>query len=98
MHKKLNQNRAYSNKIAKIRSATVEPVLGTLINFLNMKKINSRGIAQANKHVLMSALTYNLKKYLKFERKKPSIVVVEMAKPAYMLENLQNCYYQPYIL
>lgn len=98
MHKKLNQNRAYSNKIVKIRSATVEPVLGTLINFLNMKKINSRGMAQANKHVLMSALTYNLKKYLKFERKKPSIVVMEMAKPAEMLQNLQNWYYRPYRL
>lgn len=98
MHKKLNQNRAYSNKIAKIRSATVEPVLGTLINFLNMKKISSRGMAQANKHVLMAALSYNLKKYLKFERKKPSTVVMEMAKQAEMLENLQNWYYQPYRL
>ncbi|PSL02244.1 hypothetical protein [Cecembia rubra] len=28
---------------------TVEPVLGTLINFLNMRKINSRGMEQANK-------------------------------------------------
>jgi transposase len=98
MHKKLNQNRAYSNKIAKIRSATVEPVLGTLINFLNMKKINTRGMAQANKHVMMAALTYNLKKFMKFERKKPSIVVLEMAKTAGMLENLQNWYYQPYRL
>lgn len=41
-------------------------VLGTLINFVNMKKINSRGVKQANKHVLMAALTYNLKKYLKY--------------------------------
>ena len=98
MHKKLNQNRAYSNKIVKIRSATVEPVLGTLINFLNMKKINSRGMAQANKHVLMAALTYNLKKFLKFERKNPCIIVMEMAKQAEMLENLQNWYYQPYRL
>jgi transposase len=69
MHEKLNTNRPYANKIKKIRSATVEPVLGTLINFLNMRKINSRGMSQANKHVLMSALSYNLKKYLKFERK-----------------------------
>ncbi len=98
MHAKLNQNRAYTNKIAQIRSSTVEPVLGTLINFLNMKKINSRGMAQANKHVLMAALTYNLNKYLKFDRKKPAIIVMEMANPAEMLENLQNWYYQPYRL
>ena len=46
------------------------PVLGTLINHHNMKRINSRGMAQANKHVLMAALTYNLKKYLKFTTRK----------------------------
>jgi hypothetical protein len=56
--------------MVKVRSKTVEPVLGTLINFLNMKRVNSRGIQQANKHVLMAAMTYNLKKYLKFIAKK----------------------------
>ncbi|WAC39834.1 hypothetical protein [Pedobacter sp. SL55] len=35
-----------------------------------MKRVNTRGIANANKHVLMAALTYNLKKYLKFISKK----------------------------
>jgi len=40
-----------------------------------MKRISSRGIAQANKHVLMAALCYNLKKYLKFSRKNPQIIV-----------------------
>ncbi|WP_239106914.1 transposase [Flavobacterium macrobrachii] len=57
--------------MVKVRSKTVEPVLGTLINFLNMKRINTRGIQQANKHVLMAAMTYKLKKYLKFIAKKP---------------------------
>jgi len=51
-------------------SKTVEPVIGTLVNFTNMKRVNTRGIKQANKHVLMAALTYNLKKYLKFITKK----------------------------
>jgi hypothetical protein len=37
------------------------------INFLNMKRVNTRGIRQANKHVLMAALCYNLKKYMKFQ-------------------------------
>jgi len=70
MHAKLQANPSYAKRISKIRSRTVEPVLGTLINFLNMRKINSRGMAQANKHVLMAALSYNLKKYLNFERLK----------------------------
>jgi len=40
-----------------------------------MKKINNRGMAQANKHVLMSSLSYNLKKYLRFIVKIPNILV-----------------------
>jgi hypothetical protein len=34
-----------------------------------MKRVNTRGMAGANKHVLMAALCYNLKKYLNFSRK-----------------------------
>lgn len=70
MHEKLNRDRNYTRMLTKRRSSTVEPVLGTLINHHNMKRINSRGMAQANKHVLMAALTYNLKKYLKFTTRK----------------------------
>ncbi|WP_177765280.1 transposase [Flavobacterium sp. I3-2] len=46
MHEKLTQNKAYHRRLVKRRSATVEPVLGTLINFFNLKKINCRGMAQ----------------------------------------------------
>lgn len=80
MHHKLTQNPSYSKRISKIRSRTVEPVLGTLVNFLNMRRINSRGMAQANKHVMMAALTYNLKKYLNFHRKKVQIGVAALQK------------------
>jgi hypothetical protein len=37
-----------------------------MINFLNLKRTNARGIKQAMKHVIMSALVYNLKKYVNF--------------------------------
>lgn len=70
MHKKLTESKSYHRKLIKRRSATVEPVLGTLINHHNMRRINSRGMEQANKHVLMAALTYNLKKYMKFISKR----------------------------
>jgi len=68
----------YARKISKIRSSTVEPVLGTLINFLNMKRVNTRGINQATKHVLMAALSYNLKKYMKFKSPKAISVIKSM--------------------
>jgi hypothetical protein len=84
MHQKLTQNPEYAKRMVKVRSKTVEPVLGTLINFTNMKRVNTRGIKQANKHVLMAALTYNLKKYLKFIAKKPKsiaqVVAIEQEK------------------
>ena len=34
-----------------------------------MHRVNTRGIELSNKHVLMAALAYNLKKYLKYFRK-----------------------------
>jgi len=74
MHEKLTQNKAYHRRLVKRRSSTVEPVLGTLINHHNMRRINSRGMPQANKHIMMAALTYNLKKYLRFIVKKPSVL------------------------
>lgn len=74
MHQKLTQNPIYAKKMSRVRSKTVEPVIGTLVNFTNLKRVNTRGIKNANKHVLMASLTYNLKKYLRFVVKKPSVL------------------------
>lgn len=51
------------------RQSTVEPVFGTLTQFLGLRKINTIGIKQANKVMHLSAMAYNLKKYLKFTQK-----------------------------
>lgn len=51
------------------RQSTVEPVFGTLTQFRGLRKINTIGIKQANKVMHMSAIAYNLKKYLKFIQK-----------------------------
>ena len=51
------------------RQSTVEPVFGTLTQFLGMRKVNTIGIKQANKVMLLVAMAYNLKKYLKFTTK-----------------------------
>ena len=79
MHEKLTRNRAYASRISRIRSKTVEPVLGTLLNFMNLRRVNTRGIKQANKHVMMAAMAYNLQKYLKFIGRKEIIKMAEMA-------------------
>jgi len=46
----------------KLRQSTVEPVLGTLVNFTGMSQVNTKGIKLANKCMIMAAVAYNLKK------------------------------------
>ena len=78
MHQRL-QN-VNGEKIRQLRSSTVEPVLGTLVNFLAMRRVNTRGIKQAAKCILMSAIAYNLKKLLKWEQRKINTTVLAMKK------------------
>ncbi|WP_241558493.1 transposase, partial [Paracnuella aquatica] len=59
-----------------VRQSTVEPVLGTLINFGGMRRVNTRGIAGATKCMLMAAVAYNLKKLLKHTAPKVQAGVV----------------------
>ena len=61
-----------------LRSSTVEPVFGSLTQFYGMRKINTIGIKQANKVMLMAGTAYNLKKYLKFVAKKAKSEVGEV--------------------
>ena len=49
-----------------LRKSTVEPVLGTLVNFLGMRRVNTIGIKQAGKCMVMAAVAYNLKKLIEF--------------------------------
>lgn len=70
-----NNERLATNKSHKAkRMSTVEPVFGTLINFLGMRKVNTIGLDQANKCMLMAATAFNLKKLLKYS-KKPRITM-----------------------
>ena len=61
MHARLQE--ADREKVKRLRSSTVEPVLGTLVNYLAMRRVSTRGIKQANKCIIMSAVAYNLKNY-----------------------------------
>jgi transposase len=71
MHERMQTHKA--KIMRKIRQSTVEPVLGTMINFMNMRRINTRGIELANKHVLLAATVYNLKKYINYIRRKTKV-------------------------
>jgi transposase len=58
---------AKAKRMIRRRSATVEPVIGTLVNYLGMKRVNTRGLELANKCMLMAAVAYNLKKLFKYQ-------------------------------
>lgn len=62
MHQRMQTNNGA--KMRRLRSSTVEPVLGTLVNFTAMRQINTKGITLANKCMIMAAIAYNLKKLI----------------------------------
>lgn len=57
---------AQGMKMRRKRSSTVEPVWGTLMNFMAVKRINARGLAAANKVLILASACYNLKKWMRF--------------------------------
>jgi len=74
------------------RQSTVEPVFGTLTQFMGLRKINTIGLEQANKVMHLSAIAYNLKKYLKFEQKRVKSGAGQLALMAVAKSVLQNLF------
>lgn len=68
MHLKMESKKG--KRMRKLRSSTVEPVFGSLINYTGLNRINAKGLKQANKCMLMAAVAYNLKKLLKCNKVK----------------------------
>ena len=83
MHQRMQAPNA--RRMQKLRQTTVEPVLGTLINFSGMKRMNTRGLRLATKCMIMAAIAYNLKKLLKYSEPK----VQESLKQVELL--MRNC-------
>lgn len=68
----------YAKRMKKLRQATVEPVLGTLINFMGIRRIWTRGLRNANKFMLGAAVAYNLKKWLNYVENKRKTAVISL--------------------
>jgi len=78
MHERLKTEKA--KRLKKQRSSTVEPVLGTLINFMGMRRIWTRGIRNANKFMLGAAIAYNIKKYMNYTNKTAKTKIEAMSR------------------
>ncbi|MFS4467498.1 transposase [Maribacter sp. 2210JD10-5] len=63
-------------QMKRLRQSTVEPVFGSLTQFYGLRKIGVLGKAGAHKVMLMAAIAFNLKKYLKKGGRKPSIGIL----------------------
>lgn len=73
-----------------LRSATVEPVLATLLCFVGMRKVYTKGIDLANKHVLMAATAYNIKKLLRYNGEKPIAAITKITATEFINAFIQS--------
>ncbi|MDR0863854.1 MAG: IS1182 family transposase [Candidatus Symbiothrix sp.] len=73
MHQRMHTRKGKAKR--HLRSSTVEPVLGTLLQFRRMRRVNTKGLKLANKHVLLAASAYNIKKLLAFVSSKKTAAV-----------------------
>ena len=84
------QHRVESPKgkqMKSLRSSTIEPVFGTLINYTALDRINCKGLKQANKCMLTAATAYNLKKLLKVKFKPLKAAQIRFFEPLNHLYN-----------
>ena len=88
--------RAYSRQqskrgrqMKKLRQSTVEPVFGSLTQYYGLNKIGVLGKAGAHKVMLMAAIAFNLKKYLKTGGKKPF-----RASLKHLIQNLEQTFFE----
>jgi transposase len=84
---------AKGRQMKHLRSSTVEPVLGTLINFMGMRRIWTRGISQAHKFMLGAATAYNLKKWLNYRPKGRGVIAMAQKAKKKLQAELNNLYF-----
>jgi transposase len=87
MHERMQTPKA--KRMIRRRAATVEPVIGTLVNYSGMKRVNTHGLELANKCMLMAAVAYNLKKLLNYQSHSSATVVNALEAVA------ENCLRRP---
>ncbi|WP_373516426.1 transposase [Pricia sp.] len=80
------QHSEKGKQMKKPGQSTVEPVFGSSAQFYGLRKIGVPGKAGAHKVMLMTAIAFNLKKYLKKGGKKPSLDIFKT-----IMNTFQGC-------
>ena len=90
------QHSERGKQMKKLRQSTVEPVFGSLTQYYGLRKIGVLGKAGAHKVMLMAAIAFNLKKYLKKGGRKPFLDIFKtimdafQSYPAIFLRQIQQ--------
>ena len=72
-------------RMLRLRAATVEPVLGSLITCYGLRQISKKGQAGAAKVLYLAAMAYNLKKYLRAAApQQPVSLAIALPIPSYL--------------
>ncbi|WP_324680462.1 transposase [Hymenobacter sp. GOD-10R] len=69
-------------RMRRLRAATVEPVLGSLITYYGLRHLSKKGQAGAAKVMYVAAMAYNLKKYLRYHTCQPGHSGSSLPAPA----------------
>jgi hypothetical protein len=76
----LRQHSRAGKQMKCLRQGTVEPVFGSLTQYYGLHKIAVLGIEGAHKTMLMAAIAFNIKKYMKFSISKIAQQALQKAK------------------
>lgn len=74
------QHSAEGKRMRRLRSSRAEPVIGTLMNYLGLRKLRVRGIVAVNKAMLLAAMVYNLKKLMNHTARKSKAAAQSIRK------------------
>lgn len=66
MHQRVTSDQG--KVMMRLRQTTVEPVIGSLVEYTGMGKVFTKGLKLANKCMLMAGMAYNLKKMIKRDK------------------------------
>jgi hypothetical protein len=84
----------------RVRQRTVEPVFGNLLQHYGLRRVGTKGRAVAHKIMLISAITYNLKKVLKQQPKRVVSLALALQPASLRLVNrlFRHCLRADYVL
>ena len=74
------QQTTAGKRMKGLRQGTVEPVFGSLTQYYGLNKIPVLGIDGAHKTMLMAAIAFNIRKYMKYNPKKVAENALHRAK------------------